>query len=165
MAIALESRHEVCLIAPRPIKFYLDELYRLHTEAEPALEFADGFKVYAYNGVILPEKYGQIHPQDWNPKWILTEDNAELRRVLIQGIGYSRIIEELQAIQIDSWQEYKLLKIEQNIDVEPIYLLKMTCPSTGHIHILRVPPNMNSAREAITWINWGIDPEDFAVQT
>lgn len=41
----------------------------------------------------------------------------------------------------------------------------MTCPSTGFIHILRVPPDVTSAREGIRWVNWGIDPEDFSVQT
>lgn len=41
----------------------------------------------------------------------------------------------------------------------------MTCPSTGHIHALRVPHYMESAREAIRWVNWGIDPEEFSVQT
>lgn len=46
-----------------------------------------------------------------------------------------------------------------------MYLLKMICPSTGSIHILRVPPDMTSAREAICWVNWGIEPENFAVQS
>ncbi|MEH1837484.1 MAG: hypothetical protein V7L20_01675 [Nostoc sp.] len=41
----------------------------------------------------------------------------------------------------------------------------MTCPSTSFIHVLRVPPNMNSAREAIRWVNWGIELEEFAMQT
>ncbi|WP_277883476.1 hypothetical protein [Nostoc sp. FACHB-110] len=41
----------------------------------------------------------------------------------------------------------------------------MTCPSTGRIHTLRVPPKIISARVAIRWINWDIDPEDFSVQT
>lgn len=41
----------------------------------------------------------------------------------------------------------------------------MTCPSTNNIHILRVPPNLNSAKEAIRWVNWDIDPEDFATET
>jgi hypothetical protein len=57
------------------------------------------------------------------------------------------------------------LKIYRDIDVEPIHLLKMICPSTGNIHILRVSPNIPSGREAITWINWGIHPEEFSVQT
>ena len=71
----------------------------------------------------------------------------------------------MQAVVIDTWREYTLLKIDSNIDEEKIYLLKMTCPSTNKIHALRVPPNVNSAREAITWVNWGIDPEEFLVQT
>ncbi|WP_272954042.1 hypothetical protein [Dulcicalothrix desertica] len=41
----------------------------------------------------------------------------------------------------------------------------MTCLSTGSIHMLRVPPDMTSAREAICWVNWGIEVEDFAVQS
>ncbi|MBN3989652.1 MAG: hypothetical protein HWQ36_03640 [Nostoc sp. NMS2] len=44
-------------------------------------------------------------------------------------------------------------------------LLKMTCSSTAFIHALRVPPNMNSAHEAIRWVNWGVAPEAFGVQT
>jgi hypothetical protein len=38
-------------------------------------------------------------------------------------------------------------------------------PSTGHIHILRVPPEMTSAEAAITWVNHGIHPDEFSVQT
>lgn len=80
-------------------------------------------------------------------------------------IGYARICQELQAIELDAWQEYTLLKIDNDVDIEPICLLKMTCYSTGRIYALRVPPDVNSAREAIRWVNWGTDPEDFAVQT
>ena len=47
----------------------------------------------------------------------------------------------------------------------PMVLLKMTCPSTAHIHILRVPPEMMSAEAAITWVNHGIYPDKFSVQT
>lgn len=66
---------------------------------------------------------------------------------------------------IYSWREYYLMKIHAGVDVEPIFLLKITCPSTNHIHVLRVPHTMTSAEEAITWINHGIHPDNFAVQT
>lgn len=88
------------------------------------------------------------------------------------------------AIELDVWQEYTLLKIDADLDgfdpnefvdekedienipkKEPIYLLKMTCQSTGHIHALRVPPEMQTAREAIRWVNWDIDPDEFFIQT
>ena len=156
---------KICIVCDRPTKLSLDNENRLHAEGEPAIQFADGYTLYSYHGVTLPEKYGKLHPNQWQSKWLLEETNAELRRVLIQGIGYSRICHELQAIELDSWQEYTLLKIDSVIDIETIYLLKMTCPSTGYIHGLRVPPNINSARDAIRWVNWGIDPEEFSVQT
>lgn len=85
--------------------------------------------------------------------------------LLIQIIGYEKILDELAAIKLDYWREYELLKIEQNLDLEPVVLLKMTCPSTNKINVLRVPPKIKSAREAITWINWRIDPEEFSLET
>src|SRR4028118_2209192 len=154
----------ICVVCDRPRHLRFDSQNRLHAEGEPAIEFAGGWKIYFYRGVRLPEQYGQLHPNQWQSQWLLTEENAEVRRVLIQGIGYDRLIQELQAKQIDSWQEYALLQID-NADVEPICLLKMTCPSTGFIHALRVPPNLTSAREAIGWVNWDIDPEEFSVQS
>ncbi|WP_333309550.1 leucine-rich repeat domain-containing protein, partial [Microcoleus sp. N9_A2] len=155
---------KICYVCDRPRHISFDSQNRLHAEVEPAIEFADGWKIYYYHGVRLPEEYGKVHPNQWQSQWFLTEENAELRRVLIQEIGYERICQELEAKEIDSWQEYALLKID-NADVEPICLLKMTCPSTGFIHVLRVPFNLTSAREAIRWVNWDIDPDEFSVQT
>ncbi|MEH2091999.1 DUF6745 domain-containing protein [Nostoc sp.] len=165
---------KLCLICDYPLEFLYDSAYRLHAEGEPTIKIANGCDVYAYHGVILPAKYGIVRPQDWQVSWFLEEQNVELRRVLIQEIGYERIAEELQATVIDSYQEYTLLKISDGENKEPIYLfenkepiylLKMTCPSTGRIHALRVPPNIQSAHQAISWVNWGVDPEDFAIQT
>ncbi|MBE9117507.1 hypothetical protein IQ249_16530 [Lusitaniella coriacea LEGE 07157] len=153
------------VICDRARKINLDDENRLHAEGEPAIQFADGFSIYAHHGVTLPEKYGQLHPEQWEAKWLLEERNAELRRVLIQGIGYARLCQDLDAIELDSWEEYTLLKIENDVDVEPIHLLKMTCPSTAYIHAARVPPNVQSAREAIRWVNWDTDPEAFSQQT
>ena len=126
-----------------------------------SLDNLDGVFIY---GVGLPKKYF-TDQQQWQAKWLLSEENAEIRRLLIQTIGYDRICQELEAIELDAWREYTLLGIDINVDEEPIYLLKMTCPSTGHIHVLRVPPEINSARDAIRWVNWDIDPEEFAVET
>ena len=164
----------ICFICDRPIKLSFNQENRLHGDGEPAIEYADGYKVYANSGVLLPEKYGTIPTSEWKSEWLLSERNAELRRVLVQGVGYNRICEELGAVELDSWKEYSLLEIKNYIEVdewgseddkEPMHLLKMICPSTEHIHFLRVPPNIDSAKESIRWVNWGVDPEEFAVQT
>ncbi len=122
----------------------------------------------------LPRRYW-TKLNEWKPEWLLDENNAETRRALIEQIGYEKICDELNAITLDTWREYTLLKIDEIerfydrkdevVGTEPMILLKMTCPSTGHIHILRVPPEIVSAEAAITWVNHGIHPDEFAVQT
>ncbi|MEG4329571.1 DUF6745 domain-containing protein [Microcoleus sp. herbarium5] len=162
------SYEKTCIVCDRPIKLSFDSQDRLHAEGKPAIQFADGWGFYSYHGITLPEKYGAVPPKEWQSQWVLQEHNSEFRRALIQGIGYVRVCEELQATELDSWAEYTLLKIDEVIDDrerQPFYLLKMTCPSTGFIHAMRVPPDMRSAREAIRWVNWGIDPQEFSVQT
>ncbi len=154
----------LAIVTPKPSAIRLDSEGRLHAEGEPAVAY-EGFQIYAHHGVRLPEKYGAVSPENWQARWLLEEKNAEIRRVLIQGIGYDRLCREIQATELDSYREYTLLKIDSPVDVEPIYLLKMTCPSTEHLHVLRVPPDVQSALEAITWVNWGISPEAFAIQT
>ncbi|AFZ36088.1 leucine-rich repeat-containing protein [Stanieria cyanosphaera PCC 7437] len=166
---------KVCIICDRPSKFSLDEENRFHAEGEPAFQFIDGWHTgYYYHGVELPTKYGQLSYHQWRSQWILEETNSELRRILLQEIGYGRLCEELQAIELDSWREYVLLRIEidpktyrngYEVIEEPIHILKMICPSTELIHALRVPSNINSAREAVRWVNWEIDPEEFAIET
>lgn len=106
-----------------------------------------------------------LPPRYLKSDWLLIEQNSEVRRRLIQKIGYEKILRDLQSTELDRWQEYTLLRINSSVDIEPIHLLKMICPSTLHIHVLRVPPTMTSAREAIRWVNGGIDPEEFIVQT
>ena len=115
--------------------------------------------------LLISAKYG-LDTERWQTKWLRTESNAEVRKALIQGIGYERIYRELKSFRLDVWREYTLLRIDGSYqDLEPIVLLKMTCPSTKSIHLVRVPPNIRSAREAISWANWDIDPEKFVVET
>lgn len=134
---------------------------------------SDKLEVRLFN-VSLPRRYWTRFTE-WEAQWLLDEDNAEIRRMLIQQVGYERICQELKAKEIDNWREYTILKIDElqriynwkgeELHREPMVLLKMTCPSTGHIHILRVPPNTISAEAAITWVNHGIHPDDIAIQT
>lgn len=156
---------QTCVVFDRPLKCHADPEGRFHYEGGAALQFADGYRSYQFHGVQIPERYGTVHPHIWKADWLIHEQNAELRRVLIQGIGYDRLCQELQAEALNTWREYTLLRIAPAIDVEPIYLLKMTCPSTGYIHATRVPPSIQSAREAIRWVNWDTDPEEFAQES
>jgi leucine-rich repeat protein SHOC2 len=135
------------------------------------LQYLPNLKSIHFLGLYLPRRYW-TKLSEWKAEWLRDETNAELRRGLIQQIGYERICQELDALQLDFWREYTLLKIDGverwrgHSDIyESMVLLNMTCPSTGHIHVLRVPPEMTSAEAAITWVNHGIHPDKFIVQT
>jgi hypothetical protein len=157
---------KLAVMCDRPTKISFDDQQRPHAVIQPAIQFADGYSIYAHHGVAIPEKYALLHPQRWQTQWLL-ENNTQLRQPFIQEIANLTIIQELQATELDSEQEYTLLKIDNNNNViEPIYLLKMTCPNTRAIHaLLHVPPNIKSVRQAILWANWGIEPEEFVTQT
>ncbi|GAB4148245.1 MAG: hypothetical protein Fur0046_26720 [Cyanobacteria bacterium J069] len=155
---------QTCWVGDRPRQFQLDQQQRLHAEAEPAFISAD-LRLYAHHGTLLPTQYGERRPSEWEPAWLLTETNATLRQLLIQQLGYKRILEQFNAQPIDRWREYELCIIPTHPQVEPFLLLKMTCPSSGHTHIIRVPPGMQSARAAARWVNWDIDPAAFAIET
>uniref|UniRef100_UPI0037C10998 DUF6745 domain-containing protein n=1 Tax=Chamaesiphon sp. VAR_69_metabat_338 TaxID=2964704 RepID=UPI0037C10998 len=120
-----------------------------------------------FSGGILLHRY-LTKSSEWKSEWLLDENNAEIRRELIAKIGYEKICHELNAVTVDTWREYTLLKIDgvgrgYNHRTEPMVLLKRICPSTQHIHVLRVPPKMTSAEAAITWVNHGTHPDRLAV--
>jgi leucine-rich repeat protein SHOC2 len=132
-------------------------------------------KQVRFLNIDLPPRYWTKF-SEWEPKWLLDEGNTEIRRILIEQVGYEKICEKLDSIELDTWREYTLLKIDglqltydswrsRPTGTEPMMFLKMTCPSTAHVHILRVPPQMKSAEAAITWVNHGIHPGRFAIQT
>ena len=131
------------------------------------LQIIPKFLVYRVHihDILVPKKYYGIPFKPWQAKWLIEEENAEWRRLLIEEIGSEKICQDLEAIELDDWREYTLLKIDKDVDIEPIHLLKITCPSTENIHVLRVPPTITKAREAAKWINWDIDPEEFAIET
>jgi hypothetical protein len=84
------SCEKFVIAIPKPFAINFDGQVRLHAEGIPAVSYKD-FNIYAYHGVRIPEKYGKIHPSQWQEKWLLEEKNAELRQVLVQGIGYGKI--------------------------------------------------------------------------
>jgi leucine-rich repeat protein SHOC2 len=175
--ISLNLSGNQLIALPASIKL-LTNLTNIHLSGNPQTDLSilpqlPRLTTVNFFGVNLPRRYWTKF-SEWKARWLLDEQNAELRRRLIQQIGYERICQELQTIPVDTWREYTLLKIDnmqivyrgwQEVGREPLVLLKMTCPSTGHIHVLRVPPDMISAEAAITWVNHGIHPDKFIIQT
>lgn len=102
----------IVVATPKPNAICLDDSGRLHAEGKPALAY-QGWNVYAYHGVRLPEKYGQMHSHQWQTQWLLEENDAQVRLVLFQGIGHARLYQELQDKVVIRNEEWLLTTLGQ----------------------------------------------------
>jgi hypothetical protein len=146
------ATENICIICDRPTEILLDEDNRLHAEAEPALEFADGFVAYAHHNAPLPQKYGSVNSHEWQSEWIATEQDYELQQLLIRKIGAVRLCQEFPMIEIDSIPAYTLLKIDDTRNTEDP-LLKYVNPDTGVIDAVFVSWTNKTVRSAIKSAN------------
>jgi hypothetical protein len=114
-----------------------------------------------WRGVRVNERIA-FHPEQLTPKEALAEKNAEVRRVMIERIGYLRFAKEARAKildeDVDPGGPRQLLSIKLEED-EPLVGLSCRCPSTGRQYFLRVPPTMQTCHQAAAWMAGYDDPE------
>jgi hypothetical protein len=96
---------------------------------------------------------------------ILAERNAELRRVMIERVGFEKFLREIKAEVLDTDRdpggERKLLRVPLAED-EPIVIVSVHCPSTGRQYLVRVPPATRTCRQAVAWTAGFDNPDDYA---
>jgi hypothetical protein len=97
---------------------------------------------------------------------VLNEQNAQKRSVLLELMGIPRFMREANPAIVYQDVEFsgnvrQLLRVElptakgpfyADLQEEPIVVLSVTCPSTSHHYMLRVPPTMQTCHQAATWI-------------
>jgi hypothetical protein len=105
-----------------------------------------------------------FHPESISVGEILSESNAELRRVLLERFGLERFLSEANAEVLDTDQdaggERKLVRVPMKGD-EDLVCVMVICPSTSRHYILRVPPTMRTCRQAIAWTAGFDNPDDY----
>lgn len=96
---------------------------------------------------------------------ILAERNAELRRVMIERVGFEKFIREVKAEVLDTDQDRggrrELLRIPLEND-EAIVIVSVLCPSTGRQYLVRVPPGTRTCHQAVAWTAGFDNPDDYA---
>ncbi len=119
--------------------------------------------IWRWRGVEVTDKIA-FESQSLTGQDILNIENVELRRVLIERLGYETFLQQVGGLirdrDRDAGGERQLVYIPFEDD-EPLMVLKVTCPSTGHIHILRVPPYMRSCHQAAAWIAGFNNPDGY----
>jgi hypothetical protein len=105
-----------------------------------------------------------FHPETLSAAAVLKENNAEIRRVLLERMGYERFVAEAQATTLDEDADpggaRRLLQVPL-ADDEPLVCLAVLDPSTGRQYLIRVPPAMQTCHQAAAWIAGFDNPDDY----
>ena len=127
---------------------------RLHCEDGPALAFADGYALYRWHGVTVPEDVVTT-PASITVARIDAENNAEVRRVMLERYGEARYLQDSGAKQVqrDKWGALYRKEIPGDEPLVMVRVLNSTPEHDGsrHVYWLRVPPTIETAREAVAW--------------
>ena len=112
-------------------------------------------------GVHIPTSiYRRIKNKLLTAKDILGMQNAAIRRICLEEVGYSRFLAQVKHTLIEKDGEYELVRIDWHEREEPICLVKVKCPSTGAFYTLRVPPSVLTVKEAVAW-TFGLKPNEY----
>ncbi|MFI6516116.1 DUF6745 domain-containing protein [Spirillospora sp. NPDC050679] len=153
----------VVIVSERPSELHRDEPGRLHRGDGPALAHSDGFALHAWRGMPVPagfiDSLGGL-----TPARIDAEDNAELRRVMLEIFGYDRYLAEVGAQPVHRDETGVLWRIDLAGD-EPVVMVEVVNSTpepdgTYRTYHLRVPPGTRTAREGVAW-TFGVGEADY----
>jgi hypothetical protein len=144
----------ICFVCTRPTTLSADELGRAHHDERAAVEFPDGYKLFSWHGITVPESVITC-PDKITIKAIANMRNIEVRRVMIERFGGGRFITESGAKKIHE-DEFGVLYCQSIPQDEPLVMVKVinkTAEPDGSYkeYFLRVPPTMVKARDAVAW--------------
>ncbi|MGW5737869.1 MULTISPECIES: DUF6745 domain-containing protein [Streptomyces] len=144
----------VAIVCERPLELHRDEAGRLDRADGPALAFPDGFALHAWRGMPVPEEFlGELSAL--TPERIRAEENAELRRVMLEHYGYDRYLDESGAVPVHRDETGVLWRVELagDEDVVMVEVVNSTPEPDGtrRTYWLRVPPATRTAREGVAW--------------
>jgi len=155
----------IAVLIRHPVQFHYDKKCRLHNPDGPAVAYADGIKHFRVHGIKMPECY-YGNPHTMTAKDIEKETNAEVRHNMISKYGIRQYLHDskLRPVCVDKYGELYKSK-GKNESAGPIAIVKVknaTREPDGSFkeYCLFVPPDMETAREAVAW-TFGMKPEEY----
>ncbi|MGW1295788.1 DUF6745 domain-containing protein [Streptomyces sp. NPDC002533] len=152
------------VITERPDVLHRDEAGRLDHGEGPALAYGDGFALHAWRGMPVPAAFLD-ELSALTPERIRAEENAELRRVMLEYYGYDRYLTESGAEPVHRDETGILWRIalDGDEDVVMVEVVNSTAEPDGtyRTYWLRVPPATRTAKEGVAW-TFGLEGAAYA---
>lgn len=135
---------DVVLCCENPLALERDERGRLHSSTGPAVMYRDGWGFWTWHGIRVSKQFIE-RPETITVTDIDAQENAEVRRIMIERMGWERYIKEarMRPVHSDDWGT--LYKKHFLGDPEPLLLVRVTNstpePDGSHKdYVLRVHP-------------------------
>ena len=141
------------LLSERPTKLERDNDGRLHCEDGPAVAYPDGFSMWSWHGVTVPQAVIES-PKALDVKQALDEMNVEVRRVMLTRIGAERLSNELTVVELDQDLDGRGMprRLFSLAELDDRRFVGYRCPSTGREYPAQpVPPEVYTCAEAVAW--------------
>ena len=171
----------VCVISQKPVE--INQIgTRLHADGKPAVKYADGFSVWALNGVRVPQYLAETPASSLDIDFFKKEQNADIKAEFIRKYGIERMVSLGKLI--DTWEnhegthnfewykksEYKLIDMSAIFTTYAylpyLYMKNQTVPGIYHLECCYNP---NSSKQPQTILEGlkvrlnGIDPESLEI--
>ncbi|MDD5370673.1 MAG: hypothetical protein PHQ40_16445 [Anaerolineaceae bacterium] len=151
---------EFCIVSDFPVHIKQDASHRPHCDDGPSHLWRDGWSLWYIHGVAVTEQI-VMHPEALTVAQIQEEQNAEVRRVMLDRFGIQRFMRESGAKTVCEYPESHPLKglrtarlLRMDLpDDEPILMLDMlnSTPEpdgASKRYMIRIDPNAYGGRAA-----------------
>ena len=146
-----------CVVSDFPVVLKVDERNLPHCSNGPSHQWRDGWALYHWHGVRVPEQW-IINPNSLTVAEAISWPNMEQRRAACEIIGWARILRELDAKTLDIHSDPNVGELIEVAlpNVGLARFVRVLC-GTRREFVIPVPPEMRSALEAQAWMG---GPED-----
>ena len=152
---------------PRPALSLVDGV--LHNAAGPAISWPGGERHWFWRGARVLQRVVE-EPESLTASDVHGEQNLEVRRVMLERMGFDRYVREGGGSVIDE-DEYGRLWWCDPLSEEPAPLVFVEVENatrepdgSARRYLLRVPPTVSTPHEAVAW-SFGLSASQYAPST
>lgn len=117
--------------------------------------YPDGWSIWAWHGVRV-EQHVIERPETITLKEIKGEQNAEIKRILMERMGWEKYLRAVKAKVLDRRKNDIEGTREALMAHDEGRVLVCACPSTGRVYGLSVPADVATCRAAQNYLSSGL---------